>query len=201
MAKERLVIPVLGLAACLAVVGPAFSANESAGTANTSQAERDRGREKALLLLELARYVEWPASSPPAGAEAAFVIGVLGDDPSRRVLRDELAGKKLHGRPVEVRLFANLDEVEPCPVLLVGNDKARLLPVILDFLDGASVLTVGDRDDFVETGGVVRLIEQPDRIAFEVNLAAAERRGLRLSAPLLQHAQRVLTTAEDSSQP
>ena len=43
--------------------------------------------------------------------------------------------------------------------------------------------------------------EQPDRIAFEVNLAAAELRRLRLSAPLLQHARRVLVDGTAATEP
>lgn len=151
------------------------------------------------MVLELLHYVEWPAAMRP-GPSAPFVVGVLGDEPMRAALAEELAGRRGHrllGRPVAVRGFRNLDEVDPCPVLFVGRDKARLLTVVLDFLGDGSVLTVGERDDFLELGGAVRLAEEPGRIAFEINLAAAERRRLRLSAPILQHARRVVGAGEN----
>ena len=188
----------LGVAACLGLAGASF-AREARPVAPPA-AGRDAGREKAELVLEIARYVEWP-SGGRGDASTPFVVGVLGDDPLRPELRRRLTGQRIQGRPVEVRPFANLDEVDPSPVLFVGREKARLLPVILDFLDGASVLTVGESDDFLELGGIVRLIDGPDRVAFEINLAAAERRRLRLSAPLLQHAQRVLEGERTASGP
>jgi hypothetical protein len=195
----RFAIRALGVAACLGLAGSAL-AREVRSTTLPAAPGRDAVREKAELVLEIARYVDWP----PGGrtdATAPFVVGVLGDDPLRAELGRRLAGQRIHGRPVQVRLFTNLDEVEPCPVLFVGREKARLLPVILDFLGGASVLTVGEPEDFLELGGIVRLVDGPDRVAFEINLDGAERRRLRLSAPLLQHAQRVLEGEKAASGP
>jgi hypothetical protein len=186
--------PIAGLAPAVARTTDAAPPPSPASFERAADSPQ-RLRERAALVLDVARYVEWPPAMRP-GPAAPFVVGVLGDEPMRAALAEELAGKRLGDRPIAVRGFRNLDEVDPCPVLVVGRAKARLLPVILEFLGESAVLTVGEREDFLELGGAVRLVEEPRRIAFEVNLAAADRRGLRLSAPVLQHALRVVGAAE-----
>src|SRR5690349_17622974 len=126
---------------------PAFAGPESSAKPAPAPA---RYAEKAGVVLELIPFVDWPA---PAGARPAREAG---------------------DRPIRVRSFRNLDEVDPCPILVIGREKARLLPVILDFLHGTQgVLTVADRSDFAAEGGMVRLVELPDRVGFEINRAAA----------------------------
>jgi hypothetical protein len=60
---------------------------------------------------------------------------------------------------------------------------------VFDRLRGASVLTVGDHDDFATTGGVIHFTRENYRVRFEINVRAAERAGLRISSKLLQLAR------------
>lgn len=165
-----------------------------AGTIRARQASPsaapERAAEKAMLLFEMTRFVEWPASAF-AGTTEPFVIGVLGEDPLRKDLDAAVAGRQWHGRAIRVRRFRNLDEVDPCQLLFVARNKARLLPSVLEFLDGTATLTVGDREGFAEQGGMVALLERSDHIAFEVNLRAVERSGLRVSSEMLRIADRI----------
>lgn len=157
-----------------------------------SDSAGDRRSEKAAVVLELIPFVEWPPA-PRDTEKSSFVIGVLGDEAFASAIRAAATGKRMMGRPIRTRSFRNLDEVDPCAILLIGRGKARLLPVILEFLaDSTGILTIGDSADFAELGGVVRLVELPDRIGFEINRDAARRADLRLSAQLLRLAERVL---------
>jgi hypothetical protein len=52
--------------------------------------------------------------------------------------------------------------------------------------DGVPVLTVGDAEDFIDLGGMIRFTEADRRIRFEINPAAAERVSLRVSSRLLR---------------
>jgi hypothetical protein len=179
------------LAVCAVAANPAGAAAPAA--ASPPRAERTRQAEKARVVLELIPFVEWPPSPP--GAVAPLVIGVLGDEAFAEAIRVAVASRPRDKRAIRTRSFRNLDEVDPCSILMIGPSKARLLPVILEFLDGWSgVLTVGDGDEFVERGGVVGLVELPDRIGFEINRDAARRADLHLSSQLLRLAERLLPT-------
>jgi hypothetical protein len=205
--RVRAAVPIVGRLAALAVLTfatflPASASLARAGTpprnAGTPSAESrtdavaGRYPEKAGVILELIPFVDWPklsATNPPH----EFVIGVLGDERLAAALRAAVQGRTGKERPFRIRSFRNLDEVDPCPILVIGSDKARLLPVILDFLgDSQGILTVGDRADFAAQGGIVELVELPGRIGFEINRDAAGRAGLHLGSQLLRLAEGLL---------
>lgn len=178
--------------------------------APSSEVDSERRSEKAEVVLGLIPYVEWPRATPsgvagsatgPLTATTPLVIGVLGDERFAEALRRAIDARGKGARPVRARSFRNLDEVDPCPILVIGKEKARNLPAILDFLSGSrGIVTVGDSPDFAESGGVVRLLDLPDRIGFEVNRDAARRADLRLSSQLLRIAERLLPPeAKDGS--
>lgn len=172
----------------------ALAAESASLPASTSTSDRNRYSEKGAVVIELARFVEWPA--PPSGAPTTpFVIGVLGDESWSRSIRRTASGGRIQGRPIVVRSFRNLDEVDPCSILVVGRSKARLLSTVLEFLEmdiDEGILTIGDLPGFAASGGIVELVERPDRIGFEVNRDAAHQAGLELGAQILRLAERLL---------
>jgi hypothetical protein len=56
---------------------------------------------------------------------------------------------------------------------------------VLDHVQGAPVLTVGDMPGFCENGGMIRLGLEDSRIRIEINPDVAEKAGLQLSSKLL----------------
>lgn len=183
------------------VVSAVLAAAPAVPGERAASPDPERYPEKAAVLFELTRFVEWPPADP-AAPDAPFVIGVLGDEPFSEVIRRAMAGKKVRGHVIRTRSFRNLDEFDPCSILVVGRAKARLLPVVLDFLAGTKgVLTVGETADFAALGGGVRLVELPDRIGFEINRDAARHAELRLSAQLLRLAERLLPEPDRKAAP
>ena len=80
----------------------------------------------------------------------------------------------------------NLDEpVRGCAVLYASKlDERRTLQLIAG-LAGASVLTVGDAQDFAARGGMIGLFVDDGRMRFAINRGAVQRTRLKLSAQLL----------------
>jgi hypothetical protein len=69
-----------------------------------------------------------------------------------------------------------------------GRTAARALALVLLLtaaLAGRPVLTVGADDAFAREGGMIALRTIEGRVRFEVNLAAATRAGLKVSARML----------------
>ena len=188
----------LGFAVAISlwVFTAALAAESAAPTEGKAVADRERVREKGEIVFELVRFVDWPAPGAE-GSALPFVIGVLGDERWGAAIRKAASGSQIRGRPVVTRSFRNLDEVDPCSVLVVGRSKARYLPTILEFLEGGrGILTIGDRAGFADGGGVVELVELPDRIGFEVNRDAARQAGLELGAQILRLAERLLPESD-----
>lgn len=154
-------------------------------------AQADRASAEAVktgFVYNFAKFTEWPAD---ADETAALRICT----PDAQPLDGRLA--QLHGRGLQNRTISVHTGVRPaqwkdCHVLFVSAGDAAQLDVLLRGLAHAPVLTVGDLPGFAQAGGMIGLREEDKRIRFEINLAAAQRAGLRLSSQMLKLASRVL---------
>ena len=63
------------------------------------------------------------------------------------------------------------------------------MPQIIASLQGASVLTVGDLDGFLDEGGMIQFLTENDRVRFAINANAAGRAKLKISSKLLSLAR------------
>ncbi len=170
----------------LALVGLLAAVPAPAQTTRTA-AEADV---KAAFVYNFARFVSWPDSGPSL-QQAPFRIGVLGDPELASTLLRLLSGKTLQDRPLEVLAMSGVADLQATDVLYVSASHRRQLDDILRTVAGLPVLTVGDAEGFADNGGMVGLFEENRRMRFDVNLAAAERNGLKVRAQLLQLARQV----------
>jgi hypothetical protein len=71
-------------------------------------------------------------------------------------------------------------------LLFVSISERERIPLILERLDGASVMTVSDAEDFAASGGVAEFVLDEPYIRFRLNRTAARAAGLRLKSQLLK---------------
>jgi hypothetical protein len=143
---------------------------------------------KAGFLYNFAHFVEWPGSAFP-DANAPIVIGILGSDPFAHDLDAIVQGEKVNNHPLLVQRYQQIDDVKNCHILFVSRSEAKKLDRLFTSLSNRSVLTVGETDDFVRRGGVIRFITEDNKIRFKINLAAAKAANLTISSKLLRVAQ------------
>lgn len=141
---------------------------------------------KAAYLYNFAKFVEWPANRF-ADAKSPIVIGIVGRNVFGDELEDAVRGRKVNGRDVVVIEISSEKEMRTAHLLFVaGGDEKSFTPAV-----GTGILTVGESPEFAELGGMVTFVPQGDKIRFTINLDAAERAGLKLSAQLLKLASAV----------
>ena len=138
---------------------------------------------KAGFLFNFAKYVEWPVSVLPT-TNSEIRIGVLADDPAAPVLQQGLTGKVANRRPIKVMLLKNLSELPGCHIFFLSRAERGRVEDVLALTRGTPTVTVGEVDQFAHRGGIFNFIRQNDAFRFEVNLAGAERAGLKVSAYL-----------------
>src|ERR1041385_8146746 len=73
---------------------------------------------EAAYLYNFTRFVEWPATVF-ANDRSPLVLGVLGQDPFGSLLDDLVSGERINGRPIIVRRFARVADVDDCHVLFI----------------------------------------------------------------------------------
>ncbi|WP_025322045.1 YfiR family protein [Deferrisoma camini] len=150
------------------------------------------GREqevKLAYLYNLARFARWPRDDPPTAG--TFRFGIWGDDPFGP-LWNELIGRVVHGRPVEVVRVRTARDARACRVVFLAGATVPAVGRMLEALDGWPVLTVSDQPGFVDRGGMVGFVRRGEKIRFEVNLGRVRAAGLRISAEVLRLALRVV---------
>jgi hypothetical protein len=162
--------------------------SHAAGAQGIDRAAVGEYQVKAAFLYHFAKFIEWPAA---AGKGDVVVIGVLGVDPFGPALDFLFEDKTLRGKPFEVRRVASVTEARSCHLLFVSIADKNEVQRALAALAGSPVLTVGDSMDFVAGGGIIYLFVEESRIRFDINLAAARRSRLAISAALLRLARSV----------
>jgi hypothetical protein len=80
----------------------------------------------------------------------------------------------------------------------VSRSESKRYAKVLQVVQGADVLTVGETPDFLSAGGALSFSFKNEALQFEVNLVAADDAHLRVSSRLLALARRVVNNPESS---
>ena len=145
-------------------------------------------RVKAGFVYNFAKYTEWPAAAF-ASPQAPIRLCFTGADETQAKAFAAIEGKPVQGREVRIRRNPALTQIAECNILYVGDDEPRRAHAALQAARGTGVLTVSDREGFVDSGGVIGLVNADNRIQFDVNLGAAQRAGLKIASQVLKIAR------------
>ena len=145
---------------------------------------------KAAFLYNFAKFVEWPDAFF-AGESKPLVVGILGEDPFGNALPSVVEHETVKGHSVEVRHYHGLDEVVGCHVLFISRSETNRLKEVLRALDGRPMLTVGEADDFLSHGGMIRFVLVDKSVRFDINTQAVTQAGLKISSKLLAVARSI----------
>lgn len=146
---------------------------------------------KAAYLYQFGSFVEWPPRAF-ARADSPFTIGLIGADAIAAEVERVVSTRTVQSRQVAVRKLQPGAPLEGLHVLFVGRAEAARLPEILLAAKADSVLVVTESEDALSQGSVINFVAVGNKIRFDVALAQAERRRLRISSRLLGVARRVL---------
>ena len=148
----------------------------------------DEYRVKAAFLYNFTKFIEWPTQAFKTSADP-IVIGVLGRNPFGDALAAAVAGKTVAGRAFAVRELANPGEIAGCQILFVGSSERKRLSAVLAEVGNAAVLTVGEFDNFTASGGIINFKIESGSVRLQINVEAARRQQLHISAKLLSLAE------------
>jgi hypothetical protein len=144
---------------------------------------------KAAFIFNFARFVEWPPKAFPEKT-SPLVIGILGENPFRNDLQGTIGNKTVDGHPLVINELRSQAEATNCHILFISSSEKPRLTQVLQTLQGASVLTVGEMDRFTESGGMINFVQEGTKIRFRINNDAAASAGLKISSKLLSLALR-----------
>lgn len=140
-------------------------------------------------------FVEWPVEAGKSST-SAFLLCVYGDFHFGTSLAEMTRTTSGHGRRVEVKWTRKEADLPTCNLVFVSRSEQKHYDHVLHTLRGTPTLTIGETPDFLQAGGVIGLEVQEKKLQFDVNLEAAEKAHLKISARLLALARRVTGSAQ-----
>lgn len=147
---------------------------------------------KAHYVLNVMRYVTWPADLMPPGPEASLTLCVLGTDGAGTVeALMALNGKRGVQTPrLTVQRVHSVRVLHSCHAVFVAESDAAKMDHILGTLGSAPVLVVADSPAARQATVVLALDNR--RLVFDINLTRAKASQLQVSSKLMQLARSAL---------
>ena len=139
---------------------------------------------KVAFLYNFAKFTVWPSEAlAPTGQP--FTIGILDGASGEHRLDGLVKGRTVHGRPIRIVRLSAEDDIRGCQLVFIAGQTKQALARLLDAARGTSLLTVGEAEDFLDRGGMIRLSLVGERLHFEIDLEHAALSRLEFSSSLL----------------
>src|SRR5207245_6944543 len=111
---------------------------------------------KAAYLYNFIKYVDWPSYGD------TITIGVLGGNPFGTALAP-LNGKIVKGRRLLIKEVDSLRDAQKCQIIFVSSSEKSRLQEIFENLKSARVLTVGEKQGFASSGGIIKFVKENNK--------------------------------------
>lgn len=157
----------------------------SLAQSNSSEAEVSERELKAAIVLNLVRFISWGDKS--MGAE--FNLCLLEDSTAFSAF-EALNGKEVQGLRTEIKAL-RLEEMNHETCHLIYFSDAFEDEVSLRNFGNMGILTIGNDDGFVASGGGIVLKRVGQRVQFSISQTQLTLAGLKPSSKILQLATEV----------
>jgi hypothetical protein len=134
----------------------------------------------SVFILNFARTIQWPAEK----ATGDFTIGILNSPKVADELRAIAATKNIGTQKIKIKEYTNADQVEGCHILFLPSLKASLFSSVVTKIAAAPTLIVTDTEGLASRGGGINFLTVDNKMKFELNSDAIEKRGLKVPASL-----------------
>lgn len=149
----------------------------------------DEYRVKSALICSFARFAQWPAAT--AGADTSVLrVMVLGDADVQQALR-AIDGQQVGARRIRIEELPRSNDPAGADILFVAESERDRWSKVQLAMAGAPILTIGEMNGFLESGGIINLVKAEKKIRFYVNLDHARAAGVALSSRILNLASGV----------
>ncbi|TZF86405.1 YfiR family protein (plasmid) [Pedobacter sp. BS3] len=143
---------------------------------------------KAAFLYNFTRFIDWPPDAFDSPDEP-FIIGIAGKNPFGTYLQEIVSGETVNGHPIIVQHYAARKDIDNCHLLFINLNEGAKIKEAISAMSQKNVLTVGNADNFLKWGGMIRFYTERNKIRFEINAAAVKAAQLEISSKLLNVAK------------
>lgn len=128
-------------------------------------AQPDIAKAEAMYIYNFMRYIEWPAEK----TGDVYIIGVLGDSPVYKALKEYTYQKEVGGKRIQVVRYLTIEEASKSHILFISDDKSIYMPQILHGLKGKSCLPVFENGPNTQSKAVIDFVKVDQKLKYRVN--------------------------------
>jgi len=138
-------------------------------------------------LYNFLKFTEWPETDSLSEMTICVSKGAkFGTNP------DTLAGRLAQNKKVIIKQLETVKDPRICQLLFLDqSENFMIMGQLLKQIEKLPILTVSDKPDFLDMGGMIVLIENDNRLQFEVDLDTVRKYGLNLNSQVLKIARDV----------
>lgn len=134
----------------------------------------------AVFVYNFTKYIEWPNG----GAE--ITIGVQGGDASLMQAFEKMAHNKSGtDRKFIIKAITKPEDAATCHVIFIPDSESDKLGAIVQKYTSTPKLIITEKEGLVKKGGIINFITVDGKLRFELNQAALDKAGLKVSSQLL----------------
>jgi len=144
----------------------------------------DESTVKALFIYNFTKHVDWPGTSD----KKSFVIAVYGKTDIVKALRQITANKKYYDLPIVIKNIHTIEDAADCQLLFIPKNYSDVFEYMMEVISGKQILIVTEDKNMATKGACINIIQQEDKLRFELNETAMNKAGLKVSTQLLNFA-------------
>ena len=129
---------------------------------NAQQPSQVSRVQRAIYVFNIAQQVSWPQA-----LGENVTIGVLGPDRTLIDLRAMAQKRKIQGRPVAVKNFLSIKDIQDVDVVYVNRKYNYEMPYILQSLSDKGVLIIAE--DYIYNSSMINIINVGDTFRYQLN--------------------------------
>ncbi len=139
---------------------------------------------RAAMLLNLTKFIEWPAWKVNS-LHPTFLVCILGRDPIEPYTDRYLQHQIILNKPVQLKSLKDLNDAADCHILYISAGGKHAFEHGAAGLSSAGVLSVSEQAVSHDSSLILGLPLDNDHVHIDVNLGAAQSAGFAVSSKLL----------------
>jgi len=141
---------------------------------------------KSVFLFNFASFVRWPETAFAAETSPLVFCASNAQSPTIKTLRQVIEGESVGSHKLVLKVPFEPADLASCHILFLEESDLARYQDILPRLSAGTLLTVSDTANFVDSGGLIELVQHKTQIQPTINASQLEQSKLSISSTLLR---------------
>ncbi|MCA9472983.1 MAG: YfiR family protein [Nitrospirales bacterium] len=143
---------------------------------------------KASFLYHLTQFLRWPSSKLSGNAEPIRIC-LMAQDYFSDIFEQLIQGKTRGAHPLLIVRNPSSKNVQDCHLIFFEHGHSSRWSRIRHLLGTEAILTVGEADGFLHSGGMIQFFLEMKKFRFAINPDVIKAKDLVISSKLLRVAK------------